>query len=373
MATISELKERIKKQANIVEVIRRFEPLKRAGSEWTCLCPFHKEKSPSFMVDPAKQIFKCFGCGAGGDVIEFVMQHQGLGYVEALNLIATQENIPVSFEREDNRSKNDGFQPKPLLDAKFVEREIMAKTLNLYETNELAVFLASRVGWDETLKTLIKYFVGTAKQRGTIFWQVDQFMRVRTGQKIHYGPDGHRLKTVDIKRLYTQKEKYYPCIYGEHQLLQAEHDALVVIVESEKSAIICDLWQPCGPNVLYMASVGMNGMTDEKIWALKGMRVCLCPDFSYLSRATWGVLPMRKKYDTERGRMVPAADGEEDKEYISVSKRLQKVGCEVSFFDPYPERNDGKDIADILVEQPWHGILQVPNFSTLTLSEIGFE
>jgi len=372
MATIRELKEQVKQKANIVHIIQHFEKLKRSGSEYTCLCPFHNEKTPSFMVDPAKQIFKCFGCGAGGDVIEFVIQHQKLGYVEALQLICELENIPVSFEREE-RKKN-GYNPQPLTDCKYVEREILSRTLNHYEANELSVFLANLVGWERTLETMIRFFVGTAKGRGTIFWQVDQFMRVRTGQKIHYGTDGHRRKDVDIKRLYTQKEKYYPCLYGEHQLLQTGPETVVVIVESEKSAIICDLWQPCGPGVVYMAAVGMNGMTDEKIWALKGMRVCLCPDFSYLSRAMWGVLPMRKKFDAERGRMVPAEDGEEDSEFISVAMRLQKLGCKVSFFDPFPERRDGKDIADVLVEQPLPGpALQMPVIDGLRLHEIAFE
>lgn len=372
MATARELKQQVEQRSDIVQIVRHFEPLKKHGAEYRCLCPFHSERTPSFMVSPAKQIFKCFGCGAGGDAIAFVMQHQKIQYIEALQLIASIQGIQYTMDDTRSGGGVDKVQT-PRKTSKFVEKDVISKTLNHYALNPFAVWLAGIIGWERTLEVLIKFYVGTAKKQGTIFWQVDQFMRVRTGQKIHYGTDGHRLKDVDIKRLYTQKDGYEPCIFGEHQLLGTGPDTVVAVVESEKTAVICDVWQPCGPGVVYMASVGMQGLTEDKIWALRGMRVCLVPDFSFVSRATWGIVPMRKKLN-EKGRLVPHPDGEVDSEFVSISQKLQKHGCNVSFFDPFPERTDGADIADVLVGQPVPPRpLAAPLMAGLTLEEQPFE
>ena len=73
---------------DIVEYISRSVHLKRAGSTYKGLCPFHKEKTPSFSVSPDKQLFYCFGCGKGGTVINFAMQQENLDFVEAVKLLA---------------------------------------------------------------------------------------------------------------------------------------------------------------------------------------------------------------------------------------------------------------------------------------------
>ena len=79
MAMIPEEKiEEIRLSSNIVDVIGEYVTLKRAGSSYKGLCPFHNEKTPSFTVDEKKQLFHCFGCGAGGDVVSFIMQKEGL-------------------------------------------------------------------------------------------------------------------------------------------------------------------------------------------------------------------------------------------------------------------------------------------------------
>ena len=75
--------DEIKSVADIVSVIGDYVELKRSGSNYIGLCPFHNEKTPSFSVSPSKGIFHCFGCGVGGDVISFIMQKEGLSYPEA--------------------------------------------------------------------------------------------------------------------------------------------------------------------------------------------------------------------------------------------------------------------------------------------------
>lgn len=91
------IREQIRAANDIVDVIGAVLPLKRAGMNWVALCPFHKEKSPSFNVNPHKQIFHCFGCHKGGDVFTFVKEYEGLTFVEALRRLAERAKIPLEF------------------------------------------------------------------------------------------------------------------------------------------------------------------------------------------------------------------------------------------------------------------------------------
>ncbi|QRR03236.1 DNA primase [Dyadobacter sandarakinus] len=91
--------DRIKQAADIVEVVGDFVSLKKKGANYSACCPFHNEKTPSFNVNPSRQIFKCFGCGAAGDAIKFVMDIDGIGYGEALRYLAAKYNIEIEEEQ----------------------------------------------------------------------------------------------------------------------------------------------------------------------------------------------------------------------------------------------------------------------------------
>ncbi len=86
---------RVKEASDIVDVIGRHLELKRSGSAFKALCPFHQEKTPSFMVNPARQIFHCFGCDTGGDVIRFIMLYEGLPFVDSLKKLAVRSGIEL--------------------------------------------------------------------------------------------------------------------------------------------------------------------------------------------------------------------------------------------------------------------------------------
>ena len=96
---IQELLARI----DIVDVIERYLPLKKAGANYVACCPFHSEKSPSFSVSPSKQFYHCFGCGAHGSAIGFLMEYSGLGFVEAVEDLAGQIGLQVPQQRPDER------------------------------------------------------------------------------------------------------------------------------------------------------------------------------------------------------------------------------------------------------------------------------
>ena len=92
------LLEQIRAANDIVDVVGASVPLKRAGSNFRGLCPFHREKTPSFNVNPANQIFKCFGCGKGGDVFTFVREYEGLDFMAAVRRLAERASIKIEFD-----------------------------------------------------------------------------------------------------------------------------------------------------------------------------------------------------------------------------------------------------------------------------------
>lgn len=107
-----EIIDEVRQSNDIVDVISQYMYLKRSGRNYFGLCPFHNEKSPSFSVSPDKQIFHCFGCGVGGNVISFIMKIEGCGFVEAIQILAEKANIQlptlennVDSQREELKAK----------------------------------------------------------------------------------------------------------------------------------------------------------------------------------------------------------------------------------------------------------------------------
>jgi DNA primase len=106
MARIAEDSVRqVREAVDIVEVISTHTDLKRQGAQMMGLCPFHEERSPSFSVDPQDKLYHCFGCGVAGDVFKFVMEKDGLGFVEAVEMLADRYGVELEREREDPRAE----------------------------------------------------------------------------------------------------------------------------------------------------------------------------------------------------------------------------------------------------------------------------
>ncbi len=103
-----DMANQIKESSDIIDIIGEYVDLKRAGSSYKGLCPFHNEKTPSFTVDKKKQLFHCFGCGAGGDVVSFIMQKEGLSYPESLEFLANRAGINLVYQNnpQENKYKN---------------------------------------------------------------------------------------------------------------------------------------------------------------------------------------------------------------------------------------------------------------------------
>ncbi|MDO8593082.1 MAG: DNA primase [bacterium] len=117
--------DEIKSKLDIVEVIREYIPLKAAGFNFRANCPFHREKTPSFMASPEKQIWHCFGCGKGGDVFSFVMEIEGLSFVESLRLLAKKAGVVLKQANPALASKRNVLLDIVELSAKYYHKVLV--------------------------------------------------------------------------------------------------------------------------------------------------------------------------------------------------------------------------------------------------------
>ncbi len=133
--------EHLKSQLNIVEVVGQYVRLKRAGTRYVGLCPFHSEKTPSFGVHSTLQYYKCFGCDAGGDVFKFVMEIESLTFPEALKLLADRYGIPIPEQRSDDP---DTQHRAALLEMQEIAAEVFQSNLRGSSGAEARSYLESR-------------------------------------------------------------------------------------------------------------------------------------------------------------------------------------------------------------------------------------
>jgi DNA primase len=125
-------------QANIVQVVQDYVPLKRAGTTYKGLCPFHSEKTPSFHVNPEKGFFHCFGCGVGGDVFKFLELHEKVGFPDAVRMVA--QKVGVSMPEETEGASDDTRKDAKLREALLKVHEVAAA----YYRGQLAGAAGSR-------------------------------------------------------------------------------------------------------------------------------------------------------------------------------------------------------------------------------------
>lgn len=121
--------DRILATANIVDIISDFVTLRRAGVNYKGLCPFHNEKTPSFVVSPAKGLFKCFGCGKGGNVVHFIMEHEQMNYVEALKWLANKYGIPIEEHELTDEERKERDQRESMLIVNQFARDYFRNTM----------------------------------------------------------------------------------------------------------------------------------------------------------------------------------------------------------------------------------------------------
>lgn len=152
--------ERVKEASDIVEVISAHTDLKRSGTRYTGLCPFHDERSPSFSVDPTEKLYHCFGCGVGGDVIKFVEEKEGLPFPDAVEALADRYGVELEREAEDPKAEEQRRHRSRLT-------ELLERTAGFYATFLRDAPQASRAreylaGRGMTAEALAEFGVGCA-------------------------------------------------------------------------------------------------------------------------------------------------------------------------------------------------------------------
>jgi DNA primase len=179
MAEAGSFADRVKQQADIVRVVGEYVRLKKSGQNFTGLCPFHAEKSPSFAVHPTKQIYHCFGCGVGGDVFKFVMDMEKCPFPESIRIVAEKCGIAVPQARERSPEERKENQQR----AALVE---MHRVAQAFFTNQLEGTPEGRVAR------------AYLEDRGLDKAAVDQF-------GIGYAPSGGDVLLRSLKQKYPEK------------------------------------------------------------------------------------------------------------------------------------------------------------------------
>jgi DNA primase len=174
--------EQVAAANDIVEVIGSYFPLKRAGSTWKALCPFHQEKSPSFTVNPQRQIFKCFGCGVGGSVFRFVMDYEHVDFPTSVRRLAARAGIPVIEDRSGSVEEDRQHEARRTLlklhaeaaewfQENLLKREWAAPAREYLKKRGLTTEVAKswQLGFaPESWDACLKWALGEGYKRGTI-------------------------------------------------------------------------------------------------------------------------------------------------------------------------------------------------------------
>lgn len=285
--------QRVLDRADIVEVISDFVELKQKGARWIGLCPFHDDRhATNFSVYPSKQCYTCFACGAKGDVVKFLMEHERLSFPDAIRWLGRKYGIPVDDAPLNYTPPPARPKPKPLPVLEIHPGYVKPGRL---EADNLVNWIAT-VPWDASqrariVEVLKEYHVGHSRWGFTVFWQIDNDGRVRTGKMMKYKADGHRDKENKynfdwvhsaLNRQHiidTSKVEVKPCLFGMH-LLDMYKGADVKIVESEKTALIMAIAYGNHEKSLWMACGGLENINKEKLAPImrEGRRIVLYPD-----------------------------------------------------------------------------------------------
>src|SRR5215469_5095012 len=170
MAEAGSFAERVKQQADIVRVIGEYVRLKKSGQNFTGLCPFHGEKTPSFAVHPVKQIFHCFGCGKGGDVFSFVMEMEKCPFPEAVRMVAEKCGIAIPRPKERTPEERKENQQRAVL----LEMQREAQSFFVRQLESTAEGKAARAYLEDRglqQETITRFGIGYAPAGGDMLFR----------------------------------------------------------------------------------------------------------------------------------------------------------------------------------------------------------
>ena len=189
-------------RADVVEIVGRYVPLKKAGANFMGLCPFHGEKSPSFSVSPTKQFYHCFGCGVHGNAIGFLMEHAGMGFVEAVHDLAGQYGlqVPEDDASPEERARAAGQRQKQATLSEVLEKAGEAYRKQLRQSPGAIDYLKARGVSGEVAKQFgIGYAPAGWRSLASVFPDYDDPLLAESGLVIVNTEDG-QLDASEAKR-----------------------------------------------------------------------------------------------------------------------------------------------------------------------------
>ncbi|HWC09373.1 MAG TPA: DNA primase, partial [Solirubrobacterales bacterium] len=301
MALISpESLERVKQAADIVEVIGAHTDLRRQGARMVGLCPFHEERTPSFSVEPQEKLYHCFGCGVGGDVIKFVEEKEGVGFAEAVELLADRYGVELEREQEDPRAEARRQQRRRL--EQLLERTASYYANYLWESKEAGKardYLAERglgeqvlrdfgVGyapsaWDKILVAGQQAGFSVAElrgvglaQRGRSGGEYDRFrsrimfpIRDRRGRTLGFG--GRAMRSDQGAKYVNTAETDF---FHKSQMLYGVDRAKSAIAKAGRAVVVegyTDVLALHQAGIEEAVGVMGTAITDEQVATLSGM------------------------------------------------------------------------------------------------------
>ena len=353
--------DRVLEAAKIEEVVGEFVTLKKKGVRYIGCCPFHKDRhAGSFVVYPKKECYKCFVCGAKGGVIEFLKNHQHLSFPDAIRWLGRKYSIETDMT-DFNYTPPPPRPTPPPLDLLVLPKHLMAgtQTLAAIESDNLIRWIRNDIHWDTVQRKRVEemiglYNIGHGKNGHTIFWQIDEKGRLRTGKMMKYRTDGHRDKqaswnfdfihatlrrhrdpvtgeTTDeppypFPHLYDpDKQEAQVTFFGLHLLdkwKRKDIEQTVCIVESEKTALLMSIAYGNNAKQVWIACGGLEMLTRERLKPLTDQhrRIILYPDRDgiekwrikaeqlHYDRMTLDTTPVTKWWKPEDGEKADIAD-----------------------------------------------------------------
>jgi len=294
MARISEqIIEQIRSTADIVEVVSGYVQLKKRGRNYFGLCPFHDEKTASFSVSPERQIYKCFGCSVGGGVINFIMEIEGMEFINAVKHLADQYSIEIQIDETPGQSKDFITQ---LFDLHEKTSNIFLKNLGTEEGGKVLAYLESRgISKDTIQKFKLGYslkqkdaLLSTFRKdgvKGDVMKQSGLFIDTKSGYMDRFNgrivfsiPNSSGKVAAFAGRVFESDDpaKYVNSpvtpIYNKSKILYGLHETKQVIRESKSVIVVegyLDFLQLYQSGIHNCVAVSGTAFTDQHALQLK--------------------------------------------------------------------------------------------------------
>ena len=273
----------------------RLELIHKGSGQWyKTRCFIHDDHSPSLGLRPAMGRWRCFACQAKGDVIGLVMEHEQLDFEAACRWICKEFHIDPDGHTGNRFSLLQFIRSKcmDMTHTQYLDPELVKRFEGTHNAFTRAMVQTGFLTAEQMARAAVRFRLSSAGEQ-VVFWMIDAEGRLREGKVMAYTADGHRSHerkpcTVSWllrrEKLLPEEWRAWPCLFGLHQLGEADRGQAVAVVESEKTAILCSELL-AGEGFIWMATGGLSNLSVPMLLPLRGRRIILFPDTDPEGRA----------------------------------------------------------------------------------------